>query len=162
MSRSWFLHKRKYMLLVLAHHNAFKMHYGSGKNVWRICSWSWGTIMHSTCIQMHYGSLPLWWLSERTIMHSNALCYLLWLPKESLRIFVSSSLIKSLLVSLQLACAYSWYLEVSPLFIFDTHMITYWCLLILSHSHIDRKTRTWFRCIIVPIMVPSNSADLLS
>src|SRR6056300_14020 len=22
-----------------------------------ICSWSWGTIMHSTCIQIHYGSL---------------------------------------------------------------------------------------------------------
>ena len=55
------------LLLVLAHHNAFNLHYGS-RMVRR---------------------------SERTIMHSNALLYLLWFRAIiTAHIFVPSSLIK--------------------------------------------------------------------
>jgi hypothetical protein len=80
--------------------------------------------------------------SERTIMHSIALWYLLWSPKESPRIFVPSSLTKRLLAPLRnflvLVLFYSWSLGKFT-FIFDTY----------DYDHILMFTHIFTRCNVV-------------
>ena len=58
-----------------------------------------------------------------------------------------SSLIKILLASLQLACAYSWSRQVhfSLSFLIRTYDMIWSQIDVYSYSHVDRKTRTWFR-----------------